>query len=222
MWAGEQTPPDLHKKRLKGNYLWTAITTEKKWRNHIIPSFNTARGRGVDPVDTEGDGSGQGGTQGNSKGACIQTDPEVTWEAGVTKRAGPRGAFEAGGGWAGGAGVTVAGGGGGGGGARCLGLSTSSRFMSSRSVVCSCRPPAKRRMEVAQGEAEGRPLASYVWQNRNLPQHCCLQQLWRVASPRTLLSPTAPPQEDLCFSHTECTQTFSLKVFLKALLGIPV
>lgn len=153
----------------------------------------------------------------------MQTDPEVTWAAGVTNRAGPRGAFEAGGGWAGGAGVALGGGGGGGGGgARCLGLSTSSRFMSSRSVVCSCRPPAKRRTEVAQGEAGGRPLASYVWQNRNLPQHCCLQQLWGMASPRTPLSLTAPPQEHLCFSHTECTPTFSLKAFLKALLGIPV
>lgn len=157
----------------------------------------------------------------NGKGTCTQTHAEVTWEAGVTNRAGPRGAFEAGGGWAGGPGVTAGGGGGGGGGARCLGLSTSSRFMSSRSVVCSCRPPAKRRIEVAEGEAEGRPLASYVWQKRNLPQRCCLQHFSRMDSPRTLLSLTAPPQEDLWFSHTEYTQTFSPKAFLKALLGIP-
>lgn len=61
------------------------------------------------------------------------------------------------------------GGGGGGGATRCLGLSTSSKLISSRSVVCSCRPPAKRRMDVAEGEAEGRPLANYAQQNRNLP-----------------------------------------------------
>lgn len=58
------------------------------------------------------------------------------------------------------------GGGGGGGATRCLGLSTSSKFISSRSVVCSCRPPAKRLIDVA-GEAAGRPLANYVQQQKS-------------------------------------------------------
>lgn len=45
-----------------------------------------------------GDGAGKGGQQGNGRGTCIQTDHEVTWEAGVTARAGPleSGTFDAG------------------------------------------------------------------------------------------------------------------------------
>lgn len=43
-----------------------------------------------------------------------------------------------------------------------------------------------------------------------------------MASPRTLLSPSAPAREALGFSHTEYTSIFSLKAFLKALLGVLV
>lgn len=157
---------------------------------------------------------GREARQWNDRGTCIQTDNDVTWEAGDTVRTGPleSGTFNTGSGWADDTGVTASGGGGNG--ATCF--STSSKFISSRSVVWSCRPPANLLIDVAEEEAEGRPLANYAQENKNLPYQFISATALKKLMENPALPPnlTAPALKSAGFMHTEYPWSVSMEAFL--------